>query len=61
MQRARDLRAGGQEHMRASNLRAYARRDLARMRLRLESVDTSVSYSVLHLSRVTRHACGQVL
>ena len=33
--------------MRASNLRAYARRDLARMRVRFESADTSVSYSVL--------------
>ena len=46
LQRAHDLRAGGQECMRASNLRAYARRDLARMTARPESARMSVRYFV---------------
>ena len=47
LQRVCDLRADGHERMRASNLRAYACRDLVRMRVGLESADTSVRYSVL--------------
>ena len=46
LQRARDLRAGGEKCMRASNLRAYARRDLARMTVRPESARISVRYFV---------------
>ena len=46
LQRAHDLRAGGQECMRASNLRAYARRDLARMTAHPESARMSVRYFV---------------
>ena len=61
LQRARDLRAGGQECMRASNLRAYARRDLARMTACPESARMSIRYFVLHSSQVTRHARAQVL
>ena len=47
--------------MRASNLRAYARRDLARMTARPESARMSLRYFVLHSSQVTRHARAQVL
>ena len=46
LQRAHDLRAGGQQCMRASNLRAYARRDLARMTARPESACMSIRYFV---------------
>ena len=46
------LRTRGQECMRASNLRAYARRDLARMTARPESARMSIRYFVLHCSHV---------
>ena len=46
LQRARDLRAGCQDCMLASNLCAYARRDLARMTARPESARMSVRYFV---------------
>ena len=61
LQRAPDLRARGPECMRASNLRAYARRDLARMTACPESARMSLRYFVLHSSQVTRHARAQVL
>jgi len=50
------LRARDQECMRDSNLRAYARRDLARMTARPESarmsMRMSIRYFVLHCSHV---------
>ena len=62
MQRDPDLRARGPECMRGSNLlRAYARRDLARMTACSESARMSVRYFVLHSSQVTRHARAQAL